>query len=187
MKNILAFIGSPRRGGNSDVLAQHAAQAAKEAGAGVEFYYLNEMNYKGCQGCLGCKRGDACVLEDDLTPIYDKIYGADAIIFASPVYFDGVSGQMKSFLDRWYAFWDEKYQKRLKPGKKGLVILVYEAGRENMYDDLLNREMGLLRGKGLTDVTGFTVSGVRHKGDVLKKKPEALERAAEFGRKLAED
>ena len=98
MKNVLVFIGSPRRGGNSDVLAQHAAQAARETGAAVEIHYLNELDYQGCQGCLGCKRGDACVLEDDLAPIYDKIYEAHAVIFASPVCYNGVSGQMKSFL-----------------------------------------------------------------------------------------
>ncbi len=186
MRSILAFVGSPRRGGNSDILVQHAAEAAKEAGATVEVCYLNEMDYRGCQGCLGCKRGDACVLEDDLTPIYDKIHGADAVIFASPIYFNDVSGQMKCFLDRWYAFWDAEYQKRLEPGKRGLIILPYEAGRETMYDGLLERHIGLLRGMGLTDVTGFTVAGVRHKGDILSK-PEALAKAAESGRKLAED
>lgn len=186
MKRILAFIGSPRRGGNSDILVQHAAEAAREAGAAVQVYYLNEMDYQGCQGCRSCKSGESCVLEDDLTPIYDKIHGADAVILASPVYSGEVSGQMKSFLDRWHAFWDKKYETRLALGKKGLIILPYEAGREDLYDDLLKRHCGLLRGRGLTDVAGFTVAGVRHKGDVLSK-PEALAKAAEFGRELGEE
>lgn len=186
MKNILAFIGSPRRDGNSDILAQHAAEAARQAGAVVETYYLNEMDYRGCQGCLGCKRGDACVLEDDLAPIYDKIHAAHAVILASPVYWNEVSGQMKSFLDRWYAFKDKEWQDRLEPGKNGLIIFAYEAGREGMYDGLLKRWFGLLKGMGLTDVTGFAVADVSDKGDVLSK-PEALAKADEFGRKLAED
>lgn len=184
MKHILAFVGSPRKGGNSDILAQHAVQAAKETGAAAEIYYLNEMKYRGCQGCNGCKRGDVCVLQDDLTPIYDKIHTADAVVVASPVYFGEVSGQTKSFLDRWYAFLNEGYGKRLKSGKKGLVILTHEAAKEGMYDHILKRYLGELKFMGLTEVTGFAVAGVRDKGDVLAK-PEALEKAARFGRELA--
>ena len=146
MKHIVAFIGSARRGGNSDVLAQHAAEAARETGAGVEMYYLNDMDYQGCQGCLGCKTEDTCVLEDDLSPVYSKIQDADGVIFACPVYWDEVSGQMKLFLDRWYAFWDEEYHTRLKEGKKGLVILAYEAGREDHYDALVDRYTGIAQG-----------------------------------------
>ena len=184
MKSILAFVGSPRNGGNCDILVHHAVQAAKETGAAAEIYYLNEMNYRGCQGCNGCKRGDACVLKDDLTPLYEKIHAADAVVVASPVYFGEVSGQTKSFLDRWYAFLTEGYEKRLKPGKKGLVILAYEMEKEGAYDRVLERYFGELKFMGLTEVSGFAVAGVRDKGDVLAR-PEALEKAARFGRELA--
>ena len=92
--------------------------------------YLNGLVYKGCQGCEKCSSGGACIVNDDLTAVLEKLRDAEGWILASPIYNDGVTGQMKTFFDRCRTFTKDPDTQVLKPqlvGKrKGMIIVTYE-------------------------------------------------------------
>jgi multimeric flavodoxin WrbA len=124
-KRVLVVMGSPRPKGNSTILAMEAARGAKDAGAEVETIRLAILKISPCAACDGCRKPDAngCVRKDDMTPLYDKLRAADAILIAGPVYWFSISAQVKLFMDRFYAFGAESY-KPLK-GKRIGIILTY--------------------------------------------------------------
>ncbi len=132
---VLAFNGSPRRGGNIDILLAEAEKAIKMACRAEEESHawtrfdLNTMNVRPCQDCGGCDKTGECVIKDDMVRIRQAIRDADRIILASPIFFFGLSAQTKAMIDRCQAFWCEKYLlKRPLPGgpfgRKGLLLLV---------------------------------------------------------------
>lgn len=124
-KSIIALIASPRKNGNSTLLAQKIAEGAKAAGARVEMFNLHKMNIKPCTACDKCHAADDtfCIIRDDMQKLYAKILAVDGIIFASPIYFFTVSAQLKLFMDRCYALGGPSGY-ALK-GKKMAVALTY--------------------------------------------------------------
>ena len=113
MKNILAIVGSPRKGGNTDLLVDEALKGAAERGAQTEKVFLADLLVGGCKACEACLRNEVewCIQQDDMIPIYEKILAADAIILGTPVYWWGPSAQLKAFMDRWYALNGSKREK----------------------------------------------------------------------------
>ncbi len=100
MKKVIIVSSSPRKGGNSEVLAQKFAEGALAAGNEVQIVSVRDINLKFCTGCLYCQTHDRCVLDDGMNALYEKFQNADVLVFASPVYYYSVSGQLKTFLDR---------------------------------------------------------------------------------------
>ena len=99
-KNVLILSSSPRKGGNSETLAAAFAKGAQEAGNQVETVYLREKQYGFCKGCLACLKLGHCVIGDDAVEIAARMHDADVLVFATPVYYYSVSGQLKTILDR---------------------------------------------------------------------------------------
>ena len=99
-KKVLILSSSPRKGGNSEALASIFAKGAQEAGNQVETVYLRENQYGFCKGCLACQKLGHCVIKDDAVEIAVKMHDADVLVFATPVYYYSVSGQLKTMLDR---------------------------------------------------------------------------------------
>lgn len=99
-KEVLIISTSPRKGGNSATLAKEFAKGAKEAGNKVEMVSLHDKTIGFCKGCLVCQKTKRCVIGDDADIIAQKMLTAEVIVFATPVYFYGMSGQMKTMLDR---------------------------------------------------------------------------------------
>ena len=99
-KNVLVISTSPRKGGNSDTLADAFVKGAQEAGNDVEKVVLRDKTIGFCKGCLACQRTGRCVIRDDADSIAQKMLTADVIAFATPIYYYGMSGQMKTILDR---------------------------------------------------------------------------------------
>ena len=108
-KNILIISSSPRRGGNSEELAAAFAKGAKEAGHSVETVYLREKQFGFCRGCLACAERGRCVIQDDAVEIADQMHDADILVFATPVYYYCVSGQLKTMLDRANPLYESDY------------------------------------------------------------------------------
>lgn len=100
MKKVLIISTSPRIGGNSDCLAQHFAHGAQKAGNDVETINLANKDIHFCRGCLSCVKSLRCVIHDDADVIRAKMRNADVIVWATPVYYYSVSGQMKTMIDR---------------------------------------------------------------------------------------
>ena len=127
---VIAINGSPRKNWNTDTLLKKTLEGAASAGAETEMVYLYDLKFRGCVSCLACKlkkepRPNRCVLRDDLTAVLDKVHEADAVILGSPIYFSEVTGEMRSFFERFlfqYLNYDD-YTKPLSPGKRvGLVF-----------------------------------------------------------------
>ena len=107
-KNVM-ISSSPRKGGNSEMLAASFAKGAEEAGHKVETIYLREKNYGFCKGCLACLKLGHCVIDDDAVEIAARMHDADVLVFATPVYYYSVSGQLKTMLDRANPLFDSDY------------------------------------------------------------------------------
>ncbi|MEM2942634.1 MAG: flavodoxin family protein [Candidatus Bathyarchaeia archaeon] len=124
---VLGVVGSPRRGGNTEILVDEVLRAARDAGADVEKILLNELEIKPCRAeCSDyCKRKGYCKIDDDMLPLYDKLFESDALVLGTPVYWYGPSAQLKAFIDRWYAFSHPKHIHRMK-GKRVVLIAPLE-------------------------------------------------------------
>lgn len=104
MKKVLVIEGSPRKGGNTDVLSDAFIRGAREAGHEVEKVYLRDLTIGYCVDCEACQtRGGGCVRRDDFQALRDRALAADVLVFASPVYFYSVTAQLKTFFDRMYS------------------------------------------------------------------------------------
>ncbi|MGD0623907.1 MAG: flavodoxin family protein [Thermodesulfobacteriota bacterium] len=126
---VLGILGSPRVGGNSDILLDQALAGAKEAGAEVEKIILCQKKISGCLNCEKCNETGVCVIKDDMLEIHKKILEADGIIHSVPVYFWAMTSQMKAYLDRWCAFfdaqwrWHKAYYPKMKGKKIGVITV----------------------------------------------------------------
>ncbi len=136
LKKILLINASPRKGGNTDIILDNIIKAVDKR-AHCQKIDINDLNFKPCQECGGCDKGDCCILEDDLKPIYKKIIEADAIIFGSPIYFGSLSAQAKMFIDRMQPFWVAKVKAKgisIKR-KKGFLILISGAAKDEFFEN----------------------------------------------------
>lgn len=99
-KNVLIISTSLRNNANSEILAHETERGAKDAGHKVEFITLKDKEIKFCKGCLACQKLGHCVINDDANEITEKMKNADVIVWATPVYYYEMSGQMKTMIDR---------------------------------------------------------------------------------------
>ena len=107
-KKVLILSGSPRKGGNSDLLCDEFMRGAIEAGNEVEKIRIAEKKIGCCSACYYCRTsGGVCAKKDDMTEILQKMIDADVIVFASPVYFYSIDAQLKTVIDRTVARWTE--------------------------------------------------------------------------------
>jgi multimeric flavodoxin WrbA len=126
---VLGILGSPRIGGNSDVLLEQALAGAKAAGGEVEKIVLVKKKIAGCLDCGKCNEQGICAIKDAMQEIQKKILEAGAVIHSVPVYFWAMTSQMKAYLDRWCAFFDAEwrvhkaYQPRIKGKRIGLITV----------------------------------------------------------------
>ena len=166
MKNILVLSSSPRKNGNSDILCEQFIKGAEESGHNTEKIYISDMKINYCTGCGVCNTTGKCVQNDEMEKLCEKILKADVIVFATPVYFYSMCGQMKVFIDRLVPV----YTKLLNSEKANLNSTV-EAIRGLTRDCMEGTiEKGVILG-----------SGSAEKGDV-KNIPAYLE-SYEMGRK----
>jgi multimeric flavodoxin WrbA len=130
---VLGVLGSPRMGGNSDILLEEALKGARDGGAEMEKIVLCQKKVAGCLDCQKCNETGLCVIQDDMPEIHKKILEAEAVIHSVPVYFWAMTAQMKAYLDRWCAFFDEEwkwhkhYYPKLNRKKIGLITVCGDA------------------------------------------------------------
>ena len=109
MKKILILSTSPRRGSNSEALAEAFAAGAREAGHEVELVSLRGKTVQFCRGCFVCQETHRCVMHDDADALRQKALEADVLVFATPIYYYEMSGQMKTLLDRFNPLFPSDY------------------------------------------------------------------------------
>jgi len=189
---VLGLFGSPRRGGNTDILLKEALKGAQSEGAEAEDLHLADFNIMPCRECLKCFNDGQCIILDDMQKIYRKLLEADIIILASPIFFYGVTAWAKALIDRCQALWSRKYILRDeslgREGKrrKGFFISVGGTKGKRVF------EGAILTAKYFFDVINAEYVGelvfreVDAKGDILKHR-EALQQAFESGRRLVQN
>jgi multimeric flavodoxin WrbA len=185
---IIAFNGSPRIHGNTEVLLLEALKPLREAEHDVRIFPLNTMNFKPCQDCGGCFATGLCVHPDDMSRIYDAIREAERIILASPIFFYSLSAQTKTMIDRCQSFWCEKY--RLKKGilagsvgRKGLLLLVGGMKKDDGRQCAEEVAKVFFRTVSVPSHETLFFGGVDAKGDI-NKHLTALKEAYEAGKRL---
>ena len=182
-KNVLILKGSPRKNGNSSVLADQVAQGARQKGAEVSSFRIDEMNIRPCDACDFCQDTNGiCVIKDDMQTLYPKIQRADAIVIASPIYWFTITAQIKLCIDRWYAF--EPIKSEVWPDKKIGIILTY--GDSDPYNSGAVNAIHTFQ--SMFDYLGVKIAGIVYGsasdiGDV-EKQPELMEKAYQLGEKL---
>jgi multimeric flavodoxin WrbA len=183
-KKVLILMGSPRKKGNSAVLAEHLARGAMGVGAHVETLYLHGMDINPCTGCDECQGENAagCVLDDAMQDVYGKLKEADSIVFASPIYWFSVSAQLKMVIDRIYAVGGG--DKNVLKGKNFGVLLVYADP-----DPFTSGAVNALR--MFQDISTYLdttivdmVYGSAYEAGEIAGNEEVLEKAIELGEKL---
>ena len=112
MKKIIVISTSLRHGSNSDMLADHFIDGAKNAGNDVEKISLVGKNIQFCKGCMACQKLGRCTIKDDVNDIMAKVLQADVVVWATPIYYYEMSGQMKTLIDRMNAMYELDYQFR---------------------------------------------------------------------------
>ena len=125
---VLAINGSPRKKGNTATILGQVLDAAAAKGAETRMIHLNELDMKGCQGCLTCRENmGECAIKDDFQDVLEEMKSSDAIALGTPIYVFNVSGQFKCFLDRCFCLVDSpedgvSYRTALPTGRKFLVV-----------------------------------------------------------------
>lgn len=174
-KKVLILSGSPREGGNSDLLCDEFAKGAAESGNEVEKIRVAEKNIACCRACYACKNSGKCVIKDDMAEVLQKMIDADVLVLASPVCFYSIDAQLKAVIDRTVARW-------LEVKDKEFYYIVTAADGENSsaettlacfrgYADCVEgaKEMGVIYGMG-----------VYEKGEI--KNHPAMAQAYEMGK-----
>lgn len=110
MKKIAIIASSPRKSGNSNTLVKEFTRGAEEAGNAVQTVFLKDIQMDFCRGCMTCNQTLKCVINDDVREVLETMKTADVIVFATPVYYYSVSGQLKTFFDRTSPLFADKYQ-----------------------------------------------------------------------------
>lgn len=186
---VVAFLGSPRKNGNTSLLLDEAIRGVTDAGCAVQLFQLAQMKIRPCQNCGGCDETGVCIIQDDeMGAVYAALRETPRIILASPIFFAGLSAQTKAMVDRCQAFWCEKYllNRPIPAGPEGRKGLFLTVG-------------GMKTGKGLecggASATAFfrTVNVPDHatlgyrpvdaKG-AIREHPTALQEAYQAGRAL---
>lgn len=185
---VLALSSTPRKEGNSDILADNMIKGAESTGAKVEKVRLAQLSIAGCRACNACKKGKKliCAQKDDMLPLLKKVMEADAYIFASPIYFFSANSQMKAFLDRCYALMKPGYYDKLK-GRKVAVALSY--GDKNPYSSGGINAVRMFQDICMfleLDYVGCVTVSASDEAEV-KKKGAVLKEAKVLGRSLVTD
>ena len=168
--NILILSGSPRKDGNTELLAEAFAKGAAEHHH-VEILSVHNYNVNPCLGCNACfKTNGVCAQKDDMTFIYEKMIQADMLVIASPVYFYGISAQLKAVIDRFHNPIRDTFHI-----KKMALLLVGAASLPELFDAILTEYNLCLKFFNIEDAGKVLVRGVKDKGDI--KNTDALNEA----------
>ncbi|MDR2387280.1 MAG: flavodoxin family protein [Deltaproteobacteria bacterium] len=184
---VTIILGSPRLDSNSEKLAKAAAAALTGPLEPPEVFKLNELRYRGCQACMGCKtKKEFCVIRDDLTRVLSSAAGADFVIITAPIYIGAISSQLKGFIDRSYSWFNPDFlnnpvPSRLKSGKKLLFIVTQGNPDVGTYRPDIENYLGYFASHGFKTAPFFAPIG---DANLEKTKPGLLEEVVKVAQAL---
>ena len=187
---VLGIAGSPRRGGNTDLLLTEVLRGAQSKGAEVKTIILCDLDIAPCQHCDACLKSGDCQFNDDMQLIYRELVDSDRIVLASPLFFTGVTAQMKAMIDRCQALWVRKHKLNMPPlgdrrERKGLFVSV--GGRQTAsFQPAIATVKAFFSSLDISYSGELVFSGVDDKGAITGH-PDALRQAYLVGQKLVAD
>jgi multimeric flavodoxin WrbA len=189
MVRILGFMGSPRLGGNTDRLLSALLSGAEAAGAFVEKVPLVARKITPCMECGGCDETGVCVVEDDMTPLYELIAGAEVVVVASPIFFYNITSRTQALVERSQAYWNRKYVLKKGPlggrRRRGIFLSLGATKGKMLFDGVLRTMRYFFDAIDADFVGALLYRGIESKG-AIGEHPTALSDAQALGRLLAE-
>ncbi|MFC2047699.1 flavodoxin family protein [Chloroflexota bacterium] len=176
----IGVVGSPRKGGNTEILTRHTLEAIKEEGLTTELIRLAGRDIRPCNACMVCRRDEWCPIEDDLFPLYTKLKKADAIILSSPVYYGSATALLKAFMERTGYIGGPKKTFAGKVG--GPLVVARRAGHNFTFAQIMC--WFHILGFFMPGSTYWNIAFGRDKGEVSGDK-EGLTTAWNFGKNIA--
>ena len=178
-KKVLILSGSPRKGGNSDILCEQFRKGAEEAGNVVEKVDLRSLKIGYCMACYGCRGKGVCVQKDDMAQIYPAVRESDVVVLASPLYYWTLSGQLRAAFDRLFALEEGDGNLLRGHGRGGALLMAAEGSGFGDVLTYFDHLMEHLRWDNL----GHVLAGGN--GDIgdIQGKPE-LQQAFQLGASL---
>jgi len=185
---VVGLNGSPRRGGNTDLLLAQVIKGAESEGAETKTLVLNDLNISPCQHCDACFEAGVCRIKDDMQTVYKEMEKADRIVLASPIHFLGLSAQMKAMIDRGQALWARKYILKKPPlgdrrERKGLFVAVGGMKLARLFEPSLATVKAFFTVIDVGYAGELLFPGIDEKG-AIKKHPTALKDAFAAGQNL---
>jgi len=185
---IVGINGSPRRGGNTDLLLGEFLRGCREAGADVEEFYLRDLKISPCLEIYACKQDGNCPINDDMKLLYAKFVEADGLAIASPIFFYAVSAQLKAMIDRCQAMWARRYilHQTISPGKtnrRGVFIAIGGSKGTKIFDGPLLTMKYFFDALDITFYRSLLFKEIDAKGDILTH-PTAMAEAFALGREF---
>ena len=187
---VLGIAGSPRRGGNTDLLLQEVMAGATSQGAEVKTIILSELNIAPCRHCDGCLESGECVIPDDMQWIHRELRETDRLTLASPIFFMGVTAQTKAMIDRCQALWVMKHVLKLPISthshkRLGLFISVGGRGDAKLFEAAIATVKSWFNTLDIAYAGELLFSGIDEKGAIAQH-PTALQQAFITGQKLVD-
>jgi multimeric flavodoxin WrbA len=184
---VLGIMGSPRRQSNTEILLDKALEGAREAGAEVEKVLVSKLKISPCLEIYACRKDGNCAIKDDMQLLYKKLLEADHIIFASPIFFYGITSQAKAVIDRCQALWVRRHMlgmgKEDKRERRGVFISVGATRGTKLFDGAVLTVKYLFDAIGVKYSGDLLVRGIDNKGQI-KEHPAVLEDAFRLGQEL---
>jgi multimeric flavodoxin WrbA len=188
---VVAIYGSPRKAGNTDLMLDAFLEGAETTGSEIKRLFVRDLDIRGCLGCGHCDRTGACVQKDDMQLVYPYLEAAQRIVVASPVYFYGVTGQLKLLVDRAQAPYMKRELARKEakgetgmPSRQGFLLLAGATRGKRLF------ECSILTIKYFFDALGVDYAGelsfkeIEERGAILQNS-QALAECRRAGRDFA--
>lgn len=175
---VLGIVGSPRNGGNTEILVDEILAGAEETGASIEKVILNKLKINPCQACNSCYKTGHCMQKDDMPALLDKMLQSDLWVLGTPIYWWGPTAQFKAFLDRWYLPKHQEFK-----GKRVIIVIPLEGENERyarhavgLLEDVIDYLQMELVGK-------IIAPGFNNRGEV-RNNETIMNKARDMGRKI---
>ncbi|MDY6310834.1 MAG: flavodoxin family protein [Cyanobacteriota bacterium] len=178
MKKVLIISTSLRNNSNSEILAHQTEQGAKDAGHEVEFVSLKDKNIQFCKGCFACQKLGHCVINDDANEIVAKMKDADVIVWATPIYYYEMSGQMKTLIDRANSLYVGKNFSEV------YVITTSEDSLHGVVQTVINGVNGWIACFSGVELKGYVEAGGVNEPKEVTKHQDLLEKAYNMGKNI---
>ena len=176
-------MGSPRKGGNTEILLDAFLEGVKEGGASWDKISVGDLEISPCLECLDCETAGECVIKDGMEAVYRKLLAADRLVIASPIFFYGLPAQLKALIDRGQALWYRE-QGEGETAKKGFALLLGATRGKNLFEGSLLTIRYFLKTIPARLEGSLVYREVEEKGEILSH-PTALGEAREAGRDFA--